>query len=109
MWVKGVTKVNIIELKRVVKDLPERDVRSYLYHILLGMDLVKEKGCSVEEFINDLNELYDHIMIHKDPVADIPHQRDYKMVHILPGYLSSLRQVLIELDTNKSEFIIAFQ
>jgi hypothetical protein len=80
-----------------------------LYHILLGLDMVKEKECSNEEFIKDLNELYDEIMMPKDSTTDLPDQRQYKMFHIHPGYSSNLGQALIESGTNEDEYIIAFQ
>jgi hypothetical protein len=73
--------LDIFELKKAIKDLPEREVRSCLYHILLGLNMVREKECSNEEFINDLNELYYEIMISKDSTTDLPNQRQYEIYH----------------------------
>ncbi|MEH7304569.1 DUF1835 domain-containing protein [Neobacillus drentensis] len=96
----------IEELKKIVKDLPEREVRSYLYHILLSVSVLKCKESSAVEFSNHLKEIYNHILYPKDPIKTFTSEGNYQKVHITFGY-EYLKPILKEMGIYDEEPIIA--
>jgi hypothetical protein len=99
--------VDIFELKSIVKDLPEREVRSYLQHILFRIGMLEEREYSLIEFSKDLKEIYNHILNPQDHNENIFDKGNYKKVHITFGY-PYLRPTLKELNSHEEEFIITF-
>ncbi len=99
--------MDIFEIKNIVKDLPEREVRSYLQHILFKIGMLKKREHSLVEFSKDLKEIYNHILYPEDPNENIFDKGNYKKVHITFGY-PYLRQTLKELNLHEEEFIVTF-
>jgi hypothetical protein len=99
--------VDILDIKKKVKDLPEQEVRLYLQFILFKIALLEDKGNSLVEFANDLKEIYNEILYPKDPNQNPFDKGNYKEVHIQFGY-QYLRQPLNELNLLEEDFIIAF-
>jgi hypothetical protein len=99
--------VDIFEIKNIVKELPEREVRSYLQFILYSIALLEDKENSLVEFVNDLKEIYNEILYPKVTEPDTFKEGNYKKVHIQFGY-PFLRQTIKEFNLLKEEFIIAF-
>ncbi|WP_338779129.1 DUF1835 domain-containing protein [Metabacillus sp. FJAT-52054] len=100
--------MDIIQLKKIVKDMPEREVRSYLFHILLRIDMLDDKEYSLVDFSDDLKEIYNDILNPEEPKETITFDKgNYKKVHVIFGY-SYLRQVLKELNVLEEDFIITF-
>lgn len=98
--------MNFDELKKIVNALPEREVRSYLYHIFLKVNFLECRDGSVVEFAKELKELYNHILYPKDPIATFNSEGNYKRVHILFGY-GYLKPILKELGKYEEEPVIA--
>jgi hypothetical protein len=100
--------VDILDIKNIVKDLPEQEVRSYLLFIMYRIALLEDKENSLVEFADDLKEMYNEILYPKVTESDTFKEGSYKKVHIQFGY-PFLRQTIKELNLLKEEFIIAFQ
>ena len=96
----------IEELKKIVKDLPERDVRSYLYHILVSTSLLECKEYTTVEFSNRMKEIYNHILYPKDPITTFNSEGSYQKVHITFGY-QFLKPILKEMGIHEEEPIIS--
>jgi hypothetical protein len=99
--------VDFFDIKKIVKDLPEQEVRSYLQFILFRIGLLEDKEKSLVEFTNDLKEIYNEILNPKDPNENTFDKGNYKKVHLQFGY-PYLRQALKELNSLEEEFIITF-
>ncbi|WP_084798012.1 DUF1835 domain-containing protein [Neobacillus mesonae] len=100
--------MDIFEIKSIVKDLPEREVRSYLQLILFRIGMLEESESSLVEFSKDLKEFYNHILYPQDPNENIFDKGDYKKVHINFGY-PYLRHTLKEINLHEEEFIVTFE
>ncbi|MGG1675694.1 DUF1835 domain-containing protein [Neobacillus sp. NRS-1170] len=98
------------ELKKVVKDMPERDVRSYLYHILINISFLEDKAYSLTKFSDDMKRIYEYILNPEKPVdpLEILKEENIKKVHILFGY-GYLKSILKEMGFDKEEPVITFQ
>ncbi|WP_081825412.1 DUF1835 domain-containing protein [Bacillus sp. UNC41MFS5] len=96
----------IEELKKIVKDLPEREVRSYLYHILLNTSLLECKEYTAVEFSNHMKEIYNHILYPQDPITTFDREGNYQKVHITFGY-QYLKPILKEMGIHKEEPVIS--
>lgn len=95
-------------MKKLVKNLPEREVRSNLYHFLLQISLLEEKDYPKDKLLDDLRELYQQILYPEDQPVEEQISK-YKQVHICCGNLGgSLGQVFKEIGINKDEHIISF-
>ena len=99
--------MDIFDIKKIVKDLPEQEVRSYLQFILFRIGLLEDSEYSLVEFSKDLKEFYNEILNPKDPNENTFEKGNYKKVHIQFGY-PYLRQILKELNLLDEEFIITF-
>ena len=93
-------------LKKIVKDLPEREVRSYLYHFLLNTSLLECKEYTAVEFSNRMKEIYNHILYPKDPITTFNSEGNYQKVHITFGY-QYLKPILKEMEIHEEEPIIS--
>ncbi|MDQ1002612.1 hypothetical protein QFZ28_003012 [Neobacillus niacini] len=99
--------MDILDIKNIVKDLPEQEIRSYLQFILYRIALLEDKENSLVEFANELKEIFNKILYPKVTEPDPFGKGNYKKVHIQFGY-PYLRQPLKELNLLEEEFIIAF-
>ncbi|MGE6721390.1 DUF1835 domain-containing protein [Peribacillus frigoritolerans] len=99
--------MDILDIKKIVKDLPEEEVKLYLQFILFKIGLLEDKENSLVEFTNDLKEIYNQILNPKDKYQNTFDKGNYQKVHIQFGY-PYLRQTLKELNILDEEFIIAF-
>jgi hypothetical protein len=99
--------VDIFEIKNIVKDLPEQEVRSYLQLILFRIGMLEERDYSLVEFSKDLKEIYNYILYPEYLNENIFDKGNYKKVHITFGY-PYLRQTLKELNLHEEEFIVTF-
>jgi len=96
--------VDILDIKKIVKDLPEQEVRLYLQFILFKIGLLEDKEESLADFANDLKEMYNKILYPNTNQNQFD-EGNHQKVHIQFGY-PYLRQVLKELNLHKDEFII---
>nr|WP_144554918.1 DUF1835 domain-containing protein [Bacillus sp. X1(2014)] len=96
----------IEELKKIVKNLPEPEVRSYLYHILLSTSLLECKEYTAVEFSYQMKEIYNHILYPKDPITTFTSEGNYQKVHITFGY-QYLKPILKEMGIHEEEPIIS--
>jgi hypothetical protein len=99
--------VDTFEIKEIVNNLPENEVRSYLFHVLLRIEFLKDKEYSLDDFSSDLKEMYNEILYPKDPDANPFTDSNYNKVHIIFGY-PYLGRALKDLNLHKEEFIITF-
>ncbi|MEH7378729.1 DUF1835 domain-containing protein, partial [Neobacillus drentensis] len=99
--------MDIFDIKQIVKDLPEEEVRSCLQFILFRIALLEDTENSLVDFTNDLKEIYNEILYPKDPNQNPFDKGIYKKVHIQFGY-PYLRQTLKELNLHEEEFIFTF-
>ncbi|MBT2724440.1 DUF1835 domain-containing protein [Bacillus sp. ISL-46] len=99
--------MDILDIKKLVKDLPEQEVRLYLQFILFKIALLEDKKESLVEFANDLKEIYNEILYPKDTNQNQFDKGNYKKVHIQFGY-PYLRQLLKELNLLEEDFTITF-
>ncbi|MBT2700887.1 DUF1835 domain-containing protein [Bacillus sp. ISL-40] len=99
--------MDIFEIKNIVKDLPEQEVRSYLQLILFRIGMLEERDYSLVEFSKDLKEIYNYILYPEYLNENIFDKGNYKKVHITFGY-PYLRQTLKELNLHEEEFIVTF-
>ncbi|MEK4537094.1 DUF1835 domain-containing protein [Peribacillus sp. FSL K6-1552] len=99
--------MDILDIKKIVKDLPEQEVKLYLQIILLKIGLLEDKENSLVEFTNDLKEIYNKILNPKDKNQNTFDKGNYQKVHIQFGY-PYLRQTLKELNLLEEDFIITF-
>ncbi|WHX97973.1 DUF1835 domain-containing protein [Neobacillus sp. DY30] len=99
--------MDILDIKNIVKDLPEKEVRSYLQFILYRIALLEDKENSLVELANDLKEIFNEILYPEVTELDPFGKSDYKKVNIQFGY-PYLRQPLKELNLLKEELSLAF-
>jgi hypothetical protein len=99
--------VDILDIKKIVKDLPEEEVRSCLQYILFRSGLLEDNEHSLVEFSKDLKEIYNEILNQKEPNENTFDKGNYKKVHINFGY-PYLRHILKELNLHEEEFIMTF-
>ncbi|WML58539.1 DUF1835 domain-containing protein [Neobacillus sp. PS2-9] len=99
--------MNFLEIKEKVKDLPEKEVRTYLQHILFRIGMLDDKEYPLEEFSNELRKIYHYILNPIELIEDRFENGNYKKVHILFGY-PYLRPALNELKLHEEELILTF-
>ena len=99
--------MDILDIKNIVRDLSERDAKTFLFHILLKIGQLEDEDYSLVEFSNDLKEIYDQILYPEDSNPNDDQYRNYKKVHINFGY-PYLRHALNELNIHKEEVVISF-
>ncbi|MHC8516877.1 DUF1835 domain-containing protein [Sporosarcina sp. ITBMC105] len=78
-------EMKIEELKRVVEEMPEGEVKSLLFHILLRLKFVKETTYSEMDFINDVENLYETLFKLSKERSEKEKEEDCQRIHILFG------------------------
>jgi len=99
--------MDILDIKKIVKDLPEQEVRLYSQFILLMIAFLEDKEESLVDFVNDLKEIYNDILYSKDTNQNKFDEGNYKKVHIQFGY-PYLRQFSKEKNLLEEDFTITF-
>lgn len=102
-------KMEIEKLKHVVKELPEEEAKSLLFHILLRVNLLKEKGYSEAEFVKDVKKIY-RTVFDLTARSESKQEGTFKMVHILFGDspAGGLKVALKNLGVDQEERVISF-
>ncbi|RSL35095.1 DUF1835 domain-containing protein [Salibacterium salarium] len=101
----------IYELKRILKNSAEDEVKSLLFQILLRINRLEETDQYKEEqFVVDLKKTYNDFLNYKRKQTDIKNNNNYKVVHILFGDSASgcLKSALKEIELQDEEKIIFF-
>ncbi|WP_436375046.1 DUF1835 domain-containing protein [Cytobacillus sp. BC1816] len=70
------------ELREAIEKLPERGAKSYLFHILLRVHLLKNSADSQEEIIELLNDIQKRILFYSQ---ERKLEREYETYHIVCG------------------------
>ncbi|WP_084780178.1 DUF1835 domain-containing protein [Bacillus massilinigeriensis] len=98
------------ELKKSIDELPENEVKSLLFHILLRMNLVKETDYSEIDFINDLGNIYETVFKLSKERSKAKEEENFQKVHILFGDsgAGTLKVALKELGVYPVEKVISF-
>ncbi len=107
---KGGNKL-IDELKRILKNSPDDEVKSLLFQILLRINMLEETEEYTEgQFVTDLKKTYNDFLNYKRNQTDLKNNKDYKVVHILFGDSASgsLKRALKEMELQDEEKVISF-
>jgi hypothetical protein len=102
--------MEIDQLKKGIKELPEEEVRSLLFHILLRMNLLRETEYSETEFISDIENIYETVFKISRERSESSQEGDIHMTHILFGDspAGSLKYALKKMGLSKREKVISF-
>lgn len=106
----GDFSMEIEKINKIVKELPERDARLLLRHILKGIHFLNEQEYSEKQFIEHMKTTYEMVFeIGKHTQNKI--EEPYKVAHILFGDSAAgcFRQVLKHLEAYKDEKVICVQ
>ena len=101
----------IDELKRILKNSPEDEVKSLLFHILFRINMLEETDQYTEgQFVADLKKTYNDFLNYKRNQTDFKKNKNYKVVHILFGDSASgsLKNALKEMGLQDEEKVISF-
>ncbi|MGE7021960.1 DUF1835 domain-containing protein [Solibacillus cecembensis] len=101
----------IDELKRILKNSPNDEVKSLLFQILLRINLLEETDQYTEgQFVTDLKKTYNDFLNYKRNQTDIKNNKNCKVVHILFGDSASgsLKRALKEMESRDEEKVISF-
>ncbi|GIN23413.1 DUF1835 domain-containing protein [Siminovitchia fordii] len=100
----------INELKELVKNSSEDEVKSLLFQILLRINMVKETKYSEGKFTNDLKKIYTDFLNYKSAKTINENEKDYEVVHIIFGDSpsGSLKMVLRDMELQNKEKVISF-
>ncbi|MEG0440364.1 MAG: DUF1835 domain-containing protein [Solibacillus sp.] len=101
----------IDELKRILKNSPDDEVKSLLFQILLRINMLEETDQYTEgKFVTDLKKTYNDFLNYKRNQTDIKNNKNYKVVHILFGDSASgsLKRALKEMESQDEEKVISF-
>lgn len=101
----------IDELKRILKNSPDDEIKSLLFQILLRINMLEETDQYTEgQFVADLKKTYIDFLNYKRNQTDIKSNKSYKVVHILFGDSASgsLKRVLKEMELQNEEKVISF-
>ncbi|MEK5324957.1 DUF1835 domain-containing protein [Aeribacillus sp. FSL M8-0254] len=101
--------LEIEKLKKALSALPEKEVKSLLFHIFLKADLVKVTEYTEANFIQDVLEIKKKIVDRLER-PEMDEKRNVQMVHIVfgPSAEGSLRISLKNLGLDEKERIISF-
>lgn len=105
---KNVTKID--ELKKIVKELPESEVRSLLFHVLLRVELLKETDFPEGKFIRELEGIYESVFHISRERSEKKQEGHFQMIHILFGDspAGTLKNALKEMGVRNVEKVISF-
>jgi hypothetical protein len=100
----------IEDLRKIVDSLTEKEAKTFLYHMLLRINLVEETQYSQEQFFDDVSRTYKRILDHKANLIKNEENGQYERVHIIFGDSASgcLRVALKGLGLSGEEKVIAF-
>lgn len=101
----------INELKRILKDSTEDEVRSLLFQMLLRIHSVEKiKQYSEEQLVIDMKKTYSGFLNYKENQRNIARNTHYKAVHIVFGDspAGSLKIALEEMGLKDEEKVITF-
>ncbi|ATP40358.1 hypothetical protein CSE16_10040 [Solibacillus sp. R5-41] len=101
----------IDELKRILKNSPDDEVKSLLFQILLRINMLEETDQYTEgQFVTDLKKTYNDFLNYKRNQTDKKNNKNYKFVHILFGDSASgsLKRALKEMESQDEEKVISF-
>ncbi|MBP2243272.1 hypothetical protein J2Z40_003871 [Cytobacillus eiseniae] len=102
--------MEIDQLKKAIKELPEEEAKSLLFGVLLRMDLLRETDYSESKFISDIENIYEMVFELSKERADKNQENNVQMIHILFGDspAGSLKYALKKMDVSKEEMVISF-
>lgn len=111
--IKGMLMSNIQEieeLKKSIEELPEREAKSLLFHILIRLNLVKETDYLGMDFISDVENIYETVFKLSKERSKAKEEENFQKVHILFGDsgAGSLRMALKKMKKNQLEKVISF-
>ena len=100
----------INELKELVKNSSEDEVKSLLFQILLRINMVEETKISEEQFTKDMKKTYKDFLNYKSTKTANENEKDYEVVHIVFGDSPSgiLKIVLRDMELQNREKVISF-
>ena len=100
----------IEELKKSIEELPEREAKSLLFHLLFRVNLVKETDYSERDFVNDAGNIYETVLNLSKERSYMKQEENFQMIHILFGDsgAGSLRMVLKKMKKSQLETVISF-
>jgi hypothetical protein len=102
--------VEIEKLKKDIKELPENEAKSLLFHILIRLNLVKETDYSEIDFISDVEKIYETVFNLSKERLKAKEEENFQKVHILFGDsgAGSLRMALKKMKKSQFEKVISF-
>ncbi|USK56002.1 DUF1835 domain-containing protein [Cytobacillus solani] len=102
--------MEIDKLKKAIKELPEEEAKSLLFHVLLRMNLLRETEYSEKEFVSDIENIYVMVFDRSRERAEMSQEGNFQMIHILFGDspAGSLKYALKEMGVSKEEKVISF-
>lgn len=102
--------MDIEQLKKAIKELPEEDAKSLLFQVLLRMNLLRETAYSETEFVSDIENIYDTVFEISRERSERSQEENFQMIHILFGDspAGSLKNALKKMGLSKSEKVISF-
>ncbi|PEL14464.1 DUF1835 domain-containing protein [Bacillus sp. AFS017336] len=101
----------IEELKRIIKNSHDEEMKSLLFQILLRINMFEETdNYSNKQFVADLKKTYDEFLKYKRNQTNEQNNKSYKVVHILFGDSASgcLKIALKEMELQDEEKVISF-
>jgi hypothetical protein len=110
MICKGGDKL-INEIKRMIKNSTEDEVKSLLFQILLRINMMEETNQYTKgQFVDDLKKTYKDFLNYKRNQTGVKNNKIYKVVHILFGDSASgsLKNTLKEMELQDEEKVISF-
>ncbi|WP_102272308.1 DUF1835 domain-containing protein [Cytobacillus massiliigabonensis] len=102
--------MEIEKLKKAIKELPEEEAKSLLFHVLLRMNLLRETKYSETEFVSDIENIYETVFEIARARTERSQEGNLHMIHILFGDspAGSLKYALKQMGVSKSEKVISF-
>ncbi|MED4452348.1 hypothetical protein [Metabacillus fastidiosus] len=79
----------INELKKLLENSSEDEVKSLLFQMLLRINMMEETDFPEEQFTKDLKKIYKDFLNYKFKQITNGNEKDYKVVHIVFGDSSS--------------------
>ncbi|MEH6944619.1 DUF1835 domain-containing protein [Bacillus sp. JJ722] len=102
--------MEIEKMKKIIKELPEDEAKSLLFHVYLRLNLVKETDYSETSFLNDVGKIYKTIFDISKERSEIKKDVGFQTCHILFGdtFSGGLKVCLKEMGMDKKEKVISF-
>lgn len=103
-------EMKVEELKNAIGELPEREAKSLLFHILFRLNLVKETDYSEKEFIKGVENTYETVFKLSKERSKAKEEENFQKVHIVfcPSGAGSLKMALKEMGVYPVEKVISF-